>query len=144
MVLTSVRPLPLVLLLALAPTALSAQRQWQTLKVPTSQPLSIDLQTLTVAGSIVSVDVRAPTGAGMYEVQPHDVRCTDLSTRLGPARPYDRDAPETGSARSPARPKSGSTWTQYGPNSDGHLIASAICSLARKRGLLRQQTSSLG
>jgi hypothetical protein len=145
MVLTSMRTRVLVVLLAgLGPTALTAQHHWQALKAPTSQPLSVDLQSLTATGNIVSVDVRAPTGGGMYAVQPHEVRCTDLSIRLGPAWTYDADAPRSRSAPSLARPRAASAWTQYGPHSDGQLTASAICSLARKRGLLREHTSSLG
>lgn len=133
------RTLPLLLALAaIGSTSLSAQRQWQTLGAPTSQRLSVDLRSLTVAGPVVSIVVRTPTGAGMYEIQPHDVRCTDLSVRLGPSRSYDAEAP---SSITPARPNSTAGWTQYGANSDGQLTAAAICSLARKRGLLRQQTS---
>jgi hypothetical protein len=133
MVLMTRTLLALGALAALVPTSLSAQRQWQTLSAPTSQRLSVDLRSLTVVGPVVSVVVRTPTGAGMYEIQPHEVRCTDLSVRLGPARSYDADAPGFPSL---SRPNSSAAWTQYGSNSDGQLAAAAICSLARKRGLL--------
>jgi hypothetical protein len=134
----------LVGLSALSATALSAQHRWQRLEAPTSARLSIDLQSLKAAGNIVSVDVRTPIGGGMYEIQPHDVRCTDLSIRLGPARSYDADAPRPTPQPPSARPRSSSTWTRYSPKSDGQLTASAICSVARKRGLLPQQTTFVG
>jgi hypothetical protein len=127
-----------------ASQALSAQHHWQTLDAPTSPPLSVDLQSLKVLGTVVSVLVRTPIGAGVYRVQPHDVRCTDLSVRLGPGRSYDADTPRIAPAPSPDQQRSKAECTRYGPNSDGQLTAAAICSLARKRGLLRQQTSSLG
>lgn len=130
------------LVLFVSPAA--AQQQWRALEAPTSQPFSIDVRSLAASGSVVTVDVRSPIGGGLYQIETHEIRCSDLSTRLGRRVTYDADTRRQ-SVPAPARTSAPTTaWIQYGPGSDGQLVASAVCSQARRRGLVVGPSTSLG
>lgn len=122
------------LVLLVSPVA--AQQQWRALEAPTSQPFSVDVRSLAAKGPVVSVDVRSPIGGGLYQIVTHEIRCADLSTRLGRRVTYDADTHRP-SVHGAVRPLAqGAAWIQYGPGSDGQLVASAVCSMARRRGLV--------
>jgi hypothetical protein len=129
-------------ILVLALTALpacstEAQRRWEPVQGPTSQTYRLDLASLKKVRDILQVDVRSSSGTDSYDIVPHQVRCSDLSVRLGTRRTYDSgtNLPFLDNTPSSPPPLPEEGWIQYGPGSDGHHLAVAICSAARSRKL---------
>ena len=124
-------------LLTIPACSADAQRRWELVQGTTSQPYRLDLASLREVQGVIHVDVRSSSGTDSYDIVPHEVRCPDLRLRLGTRRTYDASTHQPfleNPASSPATlPEEG--WVQYGPGSDGHQLAVAICSTARVRNL---------